>query len=141
LYLAFVAGDVRLSRFSVRPLLVPAAAVLIAQILPFSAGRGLLLDIDGDPARAELDAIVRQIPPGVSVISPQHVQPHLSDRTVSAYLRDGDEINGDHPPFEYVVLPVSANPPRAGYELAWRGTAYVLFRLRAPALAADPDPA
>ena len=93
-------------------------------------GRGLFADIDGDPARSEIDAIVGRVPADVPVVSPQHVQPHLSDRSVSAYLRPNGDFSGAHPPYQYVVLPSVAPRPPEQYEIAWRGTAYSLFRLR-----------
>jgi uncharacterized membrane protein len=144
LYLAFVTTVARLSALSLRghppagrqPVaarlqrLLPAALVLASPLFHWAIGRGLLLDIDGDPARAELDTIVARVLPGVPVASPQHVQPHLSDRTVSAYLNNVDELTGDHPPFQYVILPASAKPPPAEYEIAWQGASYSLFRLR-----------
>lgn len=135
LYVACVGGVVRLSglaggmRGRRLQLMVPAL-ILATQPLHRSAGRGLLLDVDGDSARAEIDTIVAQVPAEASLISPQHIQPHLSDRPVSAYFHEVGDLTGDHPPFEFAVLPAGIEPPPGMYELVWQGSSYSLFRLR-----------
>ena len=106
LYVAFVAAVAHVSALAlagdaggasrrrwVAPLqMVVLGALVIANIgINQSIGRPFLLGIHGDPARAELDTIVLRIPPDVPVVSPQHVQPHLSNRTVSAYLNGVDD--------------------------------------------------
>lgn len=143
LFFAFVVGVSRLSALTTAAAprtgyvnTAIQAAVLIVLVvanvtLQRSLGRALLLGVDGDPARAELDAIVAQIPPDVPVVSPQNLQPHLSNRTVSAYLNNVDDFRTDRPPFHYAVLPSGANPPPPEYELAWQGHTYSLYRLRA----------
>lgn len=143
LYVAFVGGVARLSALVVgspapatgymsagRAQIFLLVLILASQPLHRSAGRGFLLDIDGDSARAEIDAIVAQVPAGASVISPQNIQPHLSDRTVSAYFHEVADLSGDYPPFEYAVLPVGTQPPPPQYEVVRQGSAYSLFRLR-----------
>lgn len=146
LYVAFVAtvarlsaralGDARIAtqlrRRAVAGIQLLALGALVAANLRLnpSIGRALLLGVDGDPARAELDAIVARVPPDVPVVSPQHVQPHLSNRRVSVYLNNVDDFRDDHPPFHYAVVPNAAQPPPETYELAWQGTVYSLFRLR-----------
>jgi len=151
LYLAFVVAVARLcalaTRLAARSRLVQAArgagaarlTALLVVVLVVAGHlrgrpptRGLLRDVDGDPARAEIDAIVAGIPAEVSVVSPQNVQPHLSDRTVSAYLDDATTFSDEHPPFAYAVLPSSITAPPSRYELAWQGTSYCLFRRREP---------
>lgn len=109
---------------------VPAILVLVGPMFHGSIGRDFLLGTEGDPARRELDAIVALVPPGVPAVSPQRVQPHLSNRRVSAYLTNIDDFSRDHPPFHYAVIPARAKPPPSHYELVWQGASYSLFRLR-----------
>ena len=146
LYLAFVTAVVQLSGRSVgvrptagassRPVwarvvaLVLGLLVLASPLLHRHFGRALLLGIDGDPARAEIDAIVARVPPDVPVVSPQHIQPHVSNRQVSAYLNNIDDFSADHPPFHYAVIPAAAKPPPVAYEIVWQGATYSLYRLR-----------
>jgi uncharacterized membrane protein len=147
LYVAFVATVTRLSalalgdslhaapprRRAVAVTLTVALGALVGANLRLNQtiGRPLLLGVDGDPARAELDAIVARVPPDVPAVSPQHVQPHLSNRRVSVYLNNVDDFSNDHPPFHYAVVPNTAQPPPATYELEWQGAVYSLYRLRA----------
>lgn len=112
--------------------LLVVALVVASHVLARPPTRGLLRDVDGDPARAEIDEIVARVPAEVSVVSPQNVQPHLSDRTVSAYLDDASTFSDEHPPFAYAVRPASVTAPPSRYELAWQGRSYSLFRLRQP---------
>jgi uncharacterized membrane protein len=141
LYVAFVAGLGRVMALSLgaQPAVFRriAASLVVFGLTIFvlasamrhrSIGRPFLLDIDGDPARAELDAIVARVPPDVPVVSPQHVQPYVSNRTVSAYLNNVDDFADTHPPFHYAVLPAYANRPPAEYELVWEGATYSLYR-------------
>jgi len=144
LYLAFVVAVARLSALSVRhrrpaaagrprarlPGLLLAGIALGGLLLDGSLTRRFLRDVDGDPVRAEIDEIVARVPAGVPVVSPQHVQPHLSDRPVSAYLDAAGTFSDDHPHFAYAVLPAFAKSPPPEYELVWQGSSYSLFRLR-----------
>lgn len=133
---ALTAGDpmraARLRQRAFSALIALALGALVAANVRFnqSIGRPLLLGVDGDPARAELDAIVARVPADVPVVSPQHVQPHLSNRRVSVYLNNIDDFSEDHPPFHYAVVPNTARQPPPAYELEWQGEVYSLFRLR-----------
>jgi hypothetical protein len=96
--------------------------------------RDALLGADGGVSaeRAEPVRLPSAALASGSVISPQHIQPHLSDRPVSAYFNGVADLAGDHPPFEYAVVPAATRPLPTTYELAWQGSFYSLFRLRAP---------
>jgi hypothetical protein len=142
LYLAFVLAVARLSALELREprrgdtgrrrraaslqIVLPAALVLASPLLHHMVGRGWFLDVAGDPARAEIEAIVARVPAAVPVISLQHIQPHVSDRTVSAYLHNVDELAA---PFAYAVVP-AAMPAPAEYEIALQGRSYSLLRRR-----------
>jgi uncharacterized membrane protein len=140
LFAAFVAGLARLSawvRRRGRPalaarasVLLPALLVAASPLLHRAADGGLLRDVAGDPARGEIDAILARIPAEAPVISPPHIQPHVSDRLVSAYFTDVGDLAGDRPVFDYAIVPASAHPVPATYESVWQGTAYSLLRRR-----------
>jgi uncharacterized membrane protein len=130
LYVAFVAGVVRVSALASQPArarIVLLVLILLTQPFHRSAGRGLLADTSGDPARAEIDAVIARIPAGASVISPQNIQPHVSDRRVSAYFNTDKDLRGEYSPFDYAVLPATVEPPPM-YERLVRGSAYSLFK-------------
>ena len=147
-YVAFVAGLARLcARASVwggpavagRGALLLLSALLVANpLLHHAAGRGLLRDIDGDPARGEIEALLARIPPGAAVISPQHIQPHVSDRVVSAYFNGVGDLAGDPPVFEWAVVPSSVSALPATYELVSEGVSYSLYRRGRRATHASP---
>jgi uncharacterized membrane protein len=139
LYFAFVGGVARLSAWARAATSATTAArlqgaflvlLVLSQPLHRTAGRALLSEIDGDAARTEIDRIVAQVPPRVSVISPQNIQPHLSDRMVSAYFHTVADLVGDYPPFTFAVLPTAVQPPAGMYDVVWQGASYSLFKMR-----------
>lgn len=132
LYAAFVGGVVRASALASKPArvgIVLLGLIVVSQGFNRSAGRGLLDDISYTPASVEIDALIAQIPAGASVISPQNIQPHVSDRRVSAYFHTESDLRGDYQPFDYAVLPAGVMPPSV-FELVRRGSTYALFRRR-----------